>query len=189
MKNLIVIGLIILFSSCLTVKRIEKNCDKFLKVCSVEQKIITKYRDTTIYVDKPIYIDKIIEVPVPSKDSVRIRDSVRIVNNYAYLEPVHKEVGIIGVDASIYRSRISIDAYLTDSTVLYNYRDTLSYKDSITIYNAIKETVTDNTIALPPIKYIPGFYKFTFWIFIGAIVAFIIWVLIKLSILKIPKLW
>lgn len=63
MKNLIIILISLLSVSCLTVKRIERNCDKFAKICEVpvkkEVKIIrdvhieTIYRDTIIYVKVP----------------------------------------------------------------------------------------------------------------------------------------
>ena len=64
MKKLFIILLIGLLSvSCMTVKRIEKHCDDFAKICVVpvkkEVEIITntvteiKYRDTTIYIKVP----------------------------------------------------------------------------------------------------------------------------------------
>ena len=62
MKYLIVL-LSLLLSSCMTVKRIEKHCLEFAKICEVPIKkedtiiryvqIETVYRDTTIYVEVP----------------------------------------------------------------------------------------------------------------------------------------
>lgn len=72
MKWTVFLFSLFLFSSCLTVRRIERNCDKFAKVCLTEKDtiIITKevetiYRDTiveyrikkdTIYQEVPVYI-------------------------------------------------------------------------------------------------------------------------------------
>ena len=142
----------------------------------------TQYRDTTIYVDVPVYVDTTIYVPIPGfKDSVRIRDSVRVVNGLAYIETVHKEAGIIGVDVSLYKSNLFIDAYLTDSTVLYNLRDTFNFQDSIKIYNALKDKVTTNTVLLPPVKFIPKFYKFAFWVFIAELFILFLLIMNKLG--------
>lgn len=159
------------FSSCLTVNRIQRNCDKFAQICVTDKKTEIHYRDTTIYVEKPIYVDKIIEVPIPGyKDSLIIRDSVRIIDGYAEMRSIHKEQGIIGVEASVYRSEFLVNVFLLDSTILYNYIDTLVFADSLRIYNAIREKTTEDTVVIQK-KYIPGFYKFTFWIFIIIIVG------------------
>ena len=63
MKAIIIILIGLISTSCLTVDRISRNCDKFTKVCVTEvqrdtvTKIETKteviYRDTTIYVNIP----------------------------------------------------------------------------------------------------------------------------------------
>jgi hypothetical protein len=159
------------FNSCLTVKKIESNCDKFAKICATTA-TVTELHDTTIYVEKPVYIDKIIRVPIPGRtDTLRITDTVRIVNNQAYMKPIHKQIGIIGVDASMHKSVFEIAAYLTDSSILYNYIDTLTFADSLTIYNAIRTTTTEATITLQPKKYIPKIYKITFWIVIAQLLA------------------
>ena len=142
----------------------------------------TQYRDTTIYVDVPVYIDTTIYVPIPAfKDSVRIRDSVRIENGLAYIKTVHKEAGIIGVDVSLYKSNLFIDAYLTDSTVLYHLTDTFNFQDSVKIFRAISEKVTTNSIILPPVKYIPKFYKFAFWLLIIELSLLVLFIIYKLG--------
>lgn len=161
-KLLLILLTALLFSSCLTVRKIERNCHKFAQICITEKETVTVSRDTTIFVKKPI------EVPVPHfKDSVRIRDSVRVVTvfdtatnqetHYAEMDTTLETFGLITVQAWVTRSKIGIDAWLTDSTFLYNYQD------SIKIENAIKETDTKETVT---VRHIPGFYKFTFWFFI-----------------------
>lgn len=171
MKKLLAFSsIILLLSSCLTVSRIERNCDKFAQICVTEKVTETVYRDTTIFVNKPI------EVPVPGyKDSINIRDSVRIITvidsvsqkpkQYAELDTVTKELGLIGVKAWVKYSEIGIDAWLTDSTFLYNYQD------SIKLENAIKNT---DTTEMVPVRYIPGFYKFTFWFFLFQLVSLVL---------------
>jgi hypothetical protein len=182
MKSILFFSLLFFFTSCLTVSRIEKNCDKFVKICIANTLTETNYRDTTIYVDVLLYIDTTIYVPIPGyKDSVRIRDSLRIENGLAYLKSLHKQIGIIGVDVSVRKSQLSVDAYLTDSTILYNFQHTFNFQDSVKIYNAIKEKVTTNTVVLPPLKYIPKFYRFAFWLLIIELILLALFVYYKLG--------
>lgn len=159
-KILILLTIIVLSTSCLTVKRIEKNCDKFAKICVTDSKTVIEYRDTTIY------IDRIIKVPLP-KDTVRLTDTVRIINDKCYLPMRHKKFGLVWVSAEVVNSVLNIKAGLTDSTILVPIHDT------IFIDNAISNTTTDNTVVLPPEKFIPKFYRFTFWVFIVICVSVI----------------
>lgn len=163
------LALVFAFSlpSCLTVRRIERNCDKFAKVCVTETVVETVYRDTTIFRTDTI------RVPLPFRDTVKITDTVRIFNNLAYLPTVRKQFGLIGVDAGVNHSILRVNAWLTDSTILHPLRDTIIIND------AISNSTTTNTITLPPEKYVPKFYKFTFWIFIIQLALLAIWTIIK----------
>lgn len=140
-------------------------------------KIETKYRDTTVYVNVPVYVDKIIEVPLPVHDTLKIIEKVYVdKDGQATMKSVHKEKGIIGADIGITNGKLSANLYLTDSTILYNYKDTFNYEDSIKIYNAIKETTS--TIVLPPEKYVSKFSKFThkwFYVSLLLIAVFVTW--------------
>lgn len=168
MKKIIILLLIAAAgTSCLTVKRIERNCDKFAKVCVTETVKETVYRDTTIFRTDTI------RVPLPFRDTVKITDTVRIINNLAYLPTVRKEFGLIGVDAGVNASILKVNAWLTDSTILHPLRDTIIIND------AISNTTTVNTITLPPEKFVPKFYKFTFWIFIIELALLAVWLLLK----------
>ena len=150
MKKLISLFLLIMiFNSCLTVKQIERNCDKFAQICITEVLKETVYRDTTIYRTDTI------KVQLPT-DTVRITDTVKIIKGMAFLPTIHKEFGIIGVDAGVHYSILKVSAYLTDSTILVPIRDT------ITLEKVIKEQSSVSTIE---VKYIPSFYKFTFYMF------------------------
>lgn len=156
------------FNGCLTVNRIARNCDKFAKICITEKVTETVYRDTTITITDTI----LVELP---RDTVTITDTVTIINNRAYMLPVYKEFGLIGVRAGVVANVVNVRAWLTDSTILQPRTDT------ITINNAIKEKTATHTIVLPPEKYIPGFYKFTFWLFVVALFAVVLFVIAKIK--------
>lgn len=142
----------------------------------------TKWRDTTIYVKIPVYIDKIIEVPLPVHDTLKIIEKVYVdKNGQAEMKPVTKKKGIIGADISITNGKLFANLYLTDSTLLHKYKDTLNYEDSLKIYNAIRETDTNtNTqVVPPPEKYIPKIYKYALWIVILQLILLIAYIVIK----------
>ena len=169
MKNIInAILLLLLTTSCLTVGRIQKNCDKFAKVCVTGTTKEIVYRDTTIYITDTLL------VPLP-KDTVEITDTITIINNQAFLPQQHYQKGIIGVDLGVKWSVLNINAYLTDSTILYPVLDTIFLKEVIT------EEVTTKYITLPPERFVPKFYKFTFWAFWVFIAIILIWIAIKLK--------
>lgn len=159
----IILGALSLLTSCMTVGRIERNCGKFQKICSTDTKIWTVYHDTTIYRHDTVYF----KLP---PDTVKLRDTVTITNNLAYMQKRHQEFGLIGVDAWINRSVLKVNAYLNDSTILQERQDT------IFIPGAIKEKTIKQTI---PVKYIPAFYKFTFYIFWIALVAALAFIYLK----------
>ena len=167
MKNLIYCIVLLMFTSCMTTGMIERNCDKFLKVCTIETVKETILRDTTIYRNDTI------EVELPS-DTVEILETVTIRENLAYLPTTHKEFGIIGVDAGVDKSELHVIAYIIDSTFLYPVHDT------IFLEGVIKEVVITNVV---PEKYIPGFYKFTFYlfiiVFIIGLVIVVVWIVTK----------
>lgn len=165
MKNLILIIILFSFSSCLTVKQIERNCDKFMKVCVTETVKEIVYRDTTIYKTDTIL------VTLP-RDTVTISDTVRIINDKAFMPDIYKEFGLIGVKAGINNSILNVSAWLTDSTILYPRMDT------IVIENAIKAETTTNTVE---VRYVPKFYKIIIGIVIALILACIVGIILKLK--------
>jgi len=165
--------LIFILPSCLTVKKIERNCDKFAKVCVTSTETVTKYRDTTFY------IDRIVKVPLP-RDTVRIIDTVRVINNQCYLRLRHKTFGVVWVSAEVANSILSVRAGLIDSTIL------VPVKDTIYIDNAIQTTTTSNTVVVEK-RHIPKFYKFTFWavmVQLIALVGFVVFEVIGIGRIK-----
>lgn len=138
----------------------------------------TKWRDTVIYVEIPFFIDKIIEVPLPVHDTLRIIETVYVdKEGLADMKLIHREQGIIGADISIEKGKLKGNFYLLDSTIIYNYKDTLSFQDSLRIYDAVRETQVTNTVVLPPEKYIPKVYKWAFWIILIEVILVVLYFL------------
>ena len=79
MKTIVFISSVLFLTSCLTVRKIERNCEKFEKVCVTETetqtdtiiktKTVIKYRDTTLYIEMPGR-EIIKEVPVYIKEGI-----------------------------------------------------------------------------------------------------------------------
>lgn len=157
MKTLFPLCLCLCLSSCLTVQKIQRNCDTFAKICVTSATTETITRDTTIYRHDTVFF----QLP---PDTVKIVETVQIVNNQAILKPIKKQFGFIGVNAWINNNRLNINAWLTDSTILIPYRDTILIADAFTA------TTTQNTVTVHK-KYIPKFYKFTFWLVIIQLTA------------------
>lgn len=150
MKTLFALcALLFALSSCLTVNRIQRNCNKFAQLCTNGSNTITIYRDTTIYRHDTVFF----QLP---PDTVKIQEKIYIENNQAILKPIKKQIGFIGVNAWIKNNSLNINAWLTDSTILIPYRDT------ILIPGAISTTTATNTVTVHE-KYIPKFYKLCFW--------------------------
>lgn len=146
MKNLVYLFILLVTSSCMTVGRIQRNCDQFVKVCGTETKIETKYRDTLIYLDP-------IPVRLPVSD-VHVSLSLQVIKGKVNL-PIHSTIhGLITTEVSVVDNELIVHAYLNDSTILVK-------PDPVTIKDAIRE---EDKSTVVPVKYIPGFYQFTFWL-------------------------
>ncbi len=179
MKTLNFILICLLLTSCLTVKRIEKNCDKFAKVCVTPTTVTVIKKDTTIFIHDTIF------VTLP-KDTVYLTNTITVKDGVATMPKVTKSYGVISVSAWVDKSVLSVYAFLKDSTILVPVRDTVTITTT--------DTVTNNTVVLPPVKFIPKFYKFTFWVFmilvLGLVGYGIYWVkggAIKSAINKLKK--
>jgi hypothetical protein len=149
------------FSSCLTVKKIEKNCDKFAKVCVTNTSTVTEYRDTTFFIKDTVYW----KLPA---DTVTITDTVQIIDNFCQLQTVYKRFGLIHVSAGVASNILRVNAWLVDSTILLPHTDTVFLQD------AIQTTNTSNTVVVEK-KFIPKLYKVTFWVLIGEILLVILY--------------
>lgn len=143
---IILSAFLLLFNSCLTVGRIERNCDKFAKVCVTSDHIV-EYRDTVIFINDTI------RLVLPS-DTVTITDTLRIIEGSINLSPIRKKFGVVAAEASVLNNRLSVNAWVVDSTLFYPRTDT------VYIRSAIINTTDTQKIQM---KYIPGFYYFTFY--------------------------
>jgi hypothetical protein len=158
MKKYLVISIAFLLSSCMTVRRIQRNCEEFSKICTVNTWHDIQYRDTIIYLDP-------IEAKLPISDinismQLTVKDG-RVVN----IENVKKTQGLITTDAWIEDGVLTINSFLNDSTILIK-------PDPVIIHDAIVNEITGQTIK---IKFIPKTYKWSFWIviieiFIGVLI-------------------
>lgn len=158
--------LLLAFTSCLTVSKIERNCDQFAKVCITETVKEIVYRDTTIYRTDTVFFT------LPA-DTVRITDTLQILNNQVNLAPVKKEFGNIVVKAAIKWPVLSIEAFYKDSTLL------IPRTDTIFIADAFAQVTEKNTVVVKE-RFIPKFYKFTLWVFIILSVLAVAWIGLQL---------
>jgi len=166
MKNLLLILLIsVLSASCLTVKKIEKNCDLFAAVCVTE-----KETDTVIRIIEKTeieYRDTIIYVKVPGKTVIKE-------------VPVYIENGIVNSDqsyltapfsfstAQVINSRLMHELVQTDTTLRIKLENALKVVKTLEKQNKIlkeKYVVT--------VKENKPFAKFTIKWFIGSAVLII----------------
>jgi len=150
--------MVLSLTSCLTVERIERNCNKFAKVCVTESVVKIEYRDTTIYKDR------IIEVKLPN-DTVYLTKNVYIKDNKCFMDYTRKTFGNIWASAKVDSSVLDLRAGYVNNIVQVPIHDT------IYLERAVTNTTTDNTVVLPPEKYVPKFYKFTLWFFILVVLA------------------
>jgi hypothetical protein len=144
-------------SSCLTVDKIHRNCAKFAQICATGSETITIKKDTTIFRNDTIFFE------LPS-DTVKLTDTIKVINNKAFLRPVNKEFGLIGVTAWANFNVLNVNAWLRDSTILIPHRDT------VFLPGAITTTTATNTVTVRE-KFIPKLYKLALWIIIIQVTA------------------
>lgn len=154
-KSSLLLLVLFAFSSCLTVGRINRNCDKFYDVCVTSEREVI-YRDTTIYRTDTVYF----KLP---PDTVTIHDT--IINGY--MPPVYREFGLVWASASVDNYLLSVHAGLIDSTIMQ------SISDTIRLTGAIKYETTINTVDVP---YLPWWAKILSAIGAVALVAFITYI-------------
>ena len=171
MKKLIGILLTgFLFSSCLTVKRVERNCDLFAKICETGTTTEIRYKDTTIFIDRdvPVYLPR---------DTAYLQGQVTLDTLGAQMEPTTIKEGLMTITARVKDSKLTASGFINRDSIVANIRD------SILIKNAIRQSNSKTTVTIRE-KYIPGFYKFTFWFAIISWVGLILWIIIKLLNIK-----
>lgn len=153
----------IFLSSCLTVGRIQRNCDEFAKVC---------LSTTTVYRDTTIYRKDTVRIQLPS-DTVTIDRLITNSDTLMSLAPVSVSKGLITATAWIKDYRLHVDAWLNKK-----YVETVRV-DTITITKVVKETA--NVVTLPAEKYIPKFFKYSGWFVILLLVGGALWLANKFT--------
>jgi hypothetical protein len=165
------VTILILFSSCMTARRIERNCDLFSKVCGSGTTTEIKYRDTTIYVER------LVPVLLP-QDTAKATGQIVITAGGAQMPPVVVKKGIVTVRAEVRDSKLIAYAYINRDSLV------MTIRDSILLKNAISQSASKTTLAPIRVKYIPVFYKITFWMMIAEIIGLILWLIIRLKSFK-----
>ena len=166
MKTITIILACLFCTSCLTVRKIEKNCDLFTKVCvtEVQKDTVTKtviktevvYRDTTIYINIPGET-VIKEVPVYIKNG--IADS---------------ELSILQVPysishAQVINSKLSHELVQTDTIVRVKLENALKV-----VKTQEKQIKVLREKYVVPIKENKPFAKFTIKWFFGSLLLILI---------------
>lgn len=167
MKYLIYLLIPILFSSCLTARRIERNCDLFAKVCGSGTTTEIRYRDTIIYLDRkvPVFLPH---------DTAQLRGLVSINSSGAQMNRITSSSGIVTVTAEVVDSKLTATGYINRDSIIAQVRDSIKLK------NAIRESDSKTIVTIQE-KVIPGFYKFTFWVFIAELVALLLFGFLRLK--------
>ena len=174
MKKLIGILLVgFLFSSCMTVKRVERNCDLFAKICGTGTTTEIRYKDTTIFInrDVPVYLPR---------DTAHLQGQLTIDTLGAQMQRRIFKEGLITITARVKDSKLTAIGYFNRDSIVANIRD------SILIKNAIRQSNSKTMVTIRE-KYIPGFYRFTFWFAIIAWTCLLIWLIIKLEVIRFLK--
>jgi len=163
MKKILFLSLILL-TGCHTVKWVQRHCDEMALVCVTDRTVEVQYRDTTIVLTDTFKL----ELPT---DSVTIRDTIEIINDKAYLKPIHREYDNIGVDVWVDASEMNVRAYYLDSVLAFPVTDT------VFLEKVIKDTTIGETIR---VKYVPIFYRVittSFFLLLGMLVVYFLFML------------
>ena len=166
MKNLIIISILLLSVSCLTVERIERNCDKFATICEVPVKVETEvltntiteiqYRDTSFYYPIPERI-------VKEKKPVKVKD-----------KKVNSELSVLKVPfamstAQVVNSKLSHELVQTDTLILIKLENALK---TVKIQEKQIETLKEKYVVT--VKENTNFAKLTIKVFWGLLVVIVL---------------
>ena len=124
-RLIILVYIILTLSSCLTVKRIQRNCDKFAAVCLTDIENETIVRDTIVKLAP-------IRARLPVSD-INLKLTLQVVNGDVNMPLTVYKSGIITVEFSVTGNILNIHSFLNDSTILVQ-------PDPIIIREATKET-------------------------------------------------
>jgi len=172
MKHITLILILLLTSSCLTVKRIERNCDKFAKVCTTER-VDTVHIETIKTITKR---DTVIEYRF-TQDTVYQEIEVE--------KPVYVENGLINSEQSYLEAGFAWSTAEVDAGVLRHYLESSDTTIQVQLKDALKTIETLRTELKSSSKTImiqenSNFANFTIKWFVGTLVLVLIGVVILL---------
>lgn len=171
MRITIAIVLLVLLSSCLTVRRIERNCELFARVCG------TNTESTTIYKDTTIVVDRVVPVFLP-RDTARVAGLVNLTNSGVQMPKMTAQSGIVTIMAEVKDSQLTATGYINRDSILNKFRD------SLLINKAIRESTTKMSTVIVD-KEVPKIFKIALWIVILEIVALVLYLLVSFSLVKV----
>jgi len=142
MKYLTIILISLLSVSCMSTRRIKKNCDLFADICITETETETeiRYVDTTIYV----YRDTSYNVPIPPKIIYKEKP-VTIIQGLVYSKPLILETDLCKSISQVRNSKLTATLEQKDTTIRFELKNALIREEhwkSEYIKETNKETVT-----------------------------------------------
>ena len=175
---LLILGTLLLLSSC----SMQRYCERHFPP---KESVDTVQNTVTIVKHDTVYYDTIIPVPIPgdiTTDTVKLPDSVvnsKYVSNET-LRSLHASAHTSLAEAEAYMQvhppRIVLLLTQKDTTLQIKLDSALMridyWKDKYLEVQKTKVKVE---------KYIPKFYKFTLWWFIGTLVLFCFYLIIKIK--------
>jgi len=170
-KNILIIALIILiglFSSCVTQRKCNLKFPPSIEtITSTKDSVVIEYSDTTIYVKiKGETKHDTIIIPCPPPAPAYIPDTVRA------------ETSLAKAIAYWSYPKIHLNLVQKDTTIERRLDNALRE------IRRLRNTTTTVTITPPPVKYVPGFYKFCTFAFIGLLFTGVGYIVLRLFVFK-----
>lgn len=142
-KGLFLVSFGLFLTSCLTVGKIERNCDKFMLVCGQRVDVRIQYRDTVVPLEKNLNI----QLPVSHID---VSGELKYDPQKRLDMSIKETDGIITTELRLKGDDYHLKSYLNDSSIQYKYRDSIKIE---------KVNVYKDKIVEIPVKYVPLHYK------------------------------
>jgi len=152
-------------SSCLTVRQIERNCDKFYAICVTDETETTEIRDT-VWIEKR---DTVIEYKVEKET---VTDTVFLAQDggFIYSDTSMLFTGLARSEAFIYRNKLY--HFLESGDTILNIR----LNNAITERNRLREELSTK-VQTVTVKEDTPFGKFAKRWFIGTIIVIVLGIL------------
>lgn len=156
----------LLLSSCLTVKQIERNCDKFAKVCDVGTSEVITETQTIILRDTLIYWHPMTQV-------VERVDTVFIQNEVAWTDMSYLEVELAHSTAWVTGNALKHTLTQKGDSIQ------LQLKNALERIETLKNTTYSETIPIVT-KYVPLLYKILAAVGCFSVLVIGLWVFMRI---------